>query len=621
MNNMSQDDFEKLVKKAEREAETNIKTYKTKVFLYSLLGYAFIFFLLLLLFGLSAAIVGTAFLNVTVFLILVKKKLIFVALPMIWILFKALWVRIEQPQGYELTKKKFPVLFKELEALRKQLHALKIHNVILTPEFNAAVIQIPRFGLFGTHKNTLILGLELLLTLSPEQARAVVAHEFGHLSGEHGHLGGWIYRVRTTWMRLLNVFQHSDSWGAGLMYRFFNWYSPKFSAYSFVLARTNEYEADKLAAEITSSSIIAEALINTYVTSNYADESYWKAYFKKADNTPEPEHPPWQGLHQFVNQCILSKEDYSKKLQEVLAIETNYYDTHPSLKERLSALNTSPEIPEVVKKTAAEVWFDKEFDAVLSEFDQGWLKENTEKWKERYDYVFQSKQKLEQLAKRKEDMLSDDELWEKATLTQDIFGNNEKVMPILQNLQKRLPEAAGVAFELGKIYFENNDERLLEQMKIAMVQPNLKLEACQYAYHYLSTQENKEEELKWWENEYNRHNERLIAAENERAELTDKDEIEKAALDETAKAKIIEQLKQHKNVGQVWIAQKKLRHFPEHQALAFVIKLKGFIINEQKKLTEIMQSLQLENEYFVITKSGDFKKLAKRIIKTGEKLL
>ena len=72
---------------------------------------------------------------------------------------------------------------------------------IIDDEFNACIVQIPRFGLFGGARNYLVIGLPLMQTLTVEQFAAVLAHEYGHLSGAHGHFSAWIYRLRVTWSR------------------------------------------------------------------------------------------------------------------------------------------------------------------------------------------------------------------------------------------------------------------------------------------------------------------------------------------------------------------------------------------------------------------------------------
>ena len=61
-----------------------------------------------------------------------------------------------------------------------------------------------------------------------------------------------------TWLQL------SQSLGgtlAGRIFqRFFNWYGPWFNAYSFVLARSNEYEADRASAVVAGAAGAARAL-------------------------------------------------------------------------------------------------------------------------------------------------------------------------------------------------------------------------------------------------------------------------------------------------------------------------------------------------------------------------
>ena len=260
MAELNQQQFIELVKQSEAEAEQDINRYKIKLALFAALGYGVIFAVLITLVLLVGGTVVTALVSSSLFLLLVKKKFIFLILIAIWTFLRALWVKFDPPSGYLLERDKYPELFQEIDHLTHTLDALTIHQVILDDRLNAAVVQHPRFGLFGGQQNTLFLGLQLLLALSPQEMKSVLAHEFGHLSGNHSRFSGWIYRVRITWFRVMEAFDQSNSFGAGLMRRFFDWYAPKFSAYSFALARNNEYEADRVAAELTSPATAARSL-------------------------------------------------------------------------------------------------------------------------------------------------------------------------------------------------------------------------------------------------------------------------------------------------------------------------------------------------------------------------
>jgi Zn-dependent protease with chaperone function len=108
------------------------------------------------------------------------------------VMVRALWVHLQPPKGWMLTRADAPDLFQLLDRLRKELQTPPIHVVLVTPEFNAAVSEIPRLGLFGWHRNYLLLGLPLLQVLTREQFTAVLAHELGHLSHGHARSSNWI---------------------------------------------------------------------------------------------------------------------------------------------------------------------------------------------------------------------------------------------------------------------------------------------------------------------------------------------------------------------------------------------------------------------------------------------
>ncbi|MFT5452947.1 MAG: putative SprT family Zn-dependent metalloprotease, partial [Enterobacterales bacterium] len=88
---------------------------------------------------------------------------------------------------------------------------------------NHVIVQTPRFLAFGFTHNTLILGFELLLSLSKQEVTAVIAHELGHLSGNHSKFHGWIYRARNTWENMMYNLDQHNGWASAPLRWFFNW--------------------------------------------------------------------------------------------------------------------------------------------------------------------------------------------------------------------------------------------------------------------------------------------------------------------------------------------------------------------------------------------------------------
>src|SRR6185503_13477577 len=130
-------------------------------------------------------------------------KFLWIPLVLAGLVMRSMWVSIPIPDGKELSEDNAQPLLALISELREALNGPSVHHVLLSDEFNAGIVQIPRFGMFGWLQNYLIVGLPLLQALSPQEFRAVLAHEFGHLSGRHGKFSGWIYRQRESWIQIL----------------------------------------------------------------------------------------------------------------------------------------------------------------------------------------------------------------------------------------------------------------------------------------------------------------------------------------------------------------------------------------------------------------------------------
>ncbi|MEM7357646.1 MAG: M48 family metallopeptidase [Pseudomonadota bacterium] len=613
---MNYSEFEQYVSIADTSAADNFGRYKFKLRLFALLGYLVIIGMIVLVAAALGGLTALAYLSPAILILLIKKKLIFILIPMLWIMIRSLWVKIESPKGYELTRSRFPNVFVELDALSTELDSLKIHTVLLTPEMNAAVVQTPRLGMLGWQKNTLFLGLELMLSLSPEQVRAVVAHELGHLSGNHSKFNGWIYRIRESWARLMNGLMEQDNIGARLMARFFNWYAPRFSAYSFPLARNNEYEADAMAAELTNAQAIGDALINVHVVAPYLEEHYWQNYFKKADNNAKPEILPWAGLHAFLQTNTDPK--LQGRLDEAMKIETNVSDTHPALKDRLAALKIPAQLPSVSDNNAARTWLGDQYQAVIGEFDEHWFADNEQPWRERFEYVQKSTARRIELRARNQDELDDETLWELGQLEGE-FGERSDAQDIITRYLDRNPGNPNAAYSLAFYKMNDEDDACLKLFEQALASEELAYYASSYAYQYLVNSD-RAEEAEWWREKAERADSISQAANAERDRLDPEDLLEKTDLDSEAVQTLIAKLKQSKKVKKAWVAQKVVKHNPEIPAIAIAVIGKGFALSDdslQKALAEEFSDFPV----WIIPKSGVYKPLAKRIIKVGDRVV
>ena len=562
---MTQEDFERaafrsLVQRLEQEAAANPIAYRRKLGALAFLGYGYIAVALTLLIGGAALIVWGAAVSHALLLL---GKVGWALLALIYLVLRAMWVRLEPPQGRVLTSRECPVLFHLIEELRDKGRAPRVDRVLLTGDFNAAIVQHPRFGIFGGTRNYLLLGLPLMQSLTPAEFQAVVAHEFGHLSGAHGRFGAWIYRLRTGWARLLYALQANNHWGAALFTRFFNWYAPLFSAYSFVQARQQEYEADLMSVAAVGRDATASALLRVNSQGEFLGETFWPAVLKHADWHPMPTVSPFSMLG-----ASLKLRDPSatpeRSLAKALAQRTGYSDTHPCLSDRLKAISVEPYAPAPIQTSAAESLLGTRLDDLRRELDDRWRANVKEWWAKRHQYASESRARLTALERKADsEPLSAQEAWDRARFTEE-FVSADAAMTLYGQLLERNPQHVGALWRRGQLLLARDDPQGIDQLSAAArIDPKLEQPACAAVVGF-HRRHGREVEAKEYEKRFWELNELGELARRERVRVNSNDHLLPHGLDAAAVAAFNGSLKQVGGIKRALLARKALRYQPEH---------------------------------------------------------
>jgi Zn-dependent protease with chaperone function len=361
--------------------------YKAQVFGLAVLGYTFLGALVAVL----VSVIAAALLAVRHAPALAIKVILILG-AFLFVVLRALWVKLEPPEGRILTRGDAPDLFELLASLRRELQTPPIHEVLLTPQFNAAVAQVPRLGLFGWYRNYLVIGLPLMQVLSREQFTAVLAHELGHLSHGHARSSNWIYRLRLTWLRLEDALIHHAPPGSQVVNWFYRWYVPYFFAFSFPLARANEFEADESSVRLTSAQVACQALTNVNVVGAFLHERYWPdVYRAAAEAAPQTAFAPFSKLGMAA--LSISEADRKNWMTAALKQPASATDTHPSLEERIHAMGGMAEVVVPAPGQAADLLLRPALPRLLTEFDQRWQK-RLASWREQQAAKQQSQGKV-----------------------------------------------------------------------------------------------------------------------------------------------------------------------------------------------------------------------------------
>jgi Zn-dependent protease with chaperone function len=234
--------------------------------------------------------------------------------------------------GPQLAPAEHPALFALVDEVARQTGQEKPAEVYLVGDVNAFVTE--RGGTMGFGSRRVMgIGLPLLEVLTVSELRAVVAHEFGHFVGGDTRLGPWIHKTRGAIGRTLeNVGAHSSILGKP-----FEWYGLGFLRVTHAVSRQQEFVADAVAARVAGRDAAGSAL-RKIAGAAAAFGSYWASELAPAlDRGLRP--PLASGFGQFLRAPNVTTHVAAVVDAEMQGGKSDPYDTHPSLRERLAALD------------------------------------------------------------------------------------------------------------------------------------------------------------------------------------------------------------------------------------------------------------------------------------------
>lgn len=577
--------FEAYVRRLEPEAQRDPEGHRRKVVGWIVLGYGF---LAVLLIGTLAllGLVGAIFASGRISAALVKVGI--VLLIFAGTLLRSLWIKVAEPEGVPLTPEDAPELFAMVERLRQKTQAPPFSKLLLTTEFNAAAAQLPRLGIFGWPKNYLILGLPLMQALSPQEFESVVAHELGHLRSGHSNFGSKVYRIFATWERLAES-------GAGVLAQFANWYFPRLNAYTFPLRRQDEYEADRIAAEAVGAQVAADALCGIHVRSQVLTKKLWEPLQKRvAVETEAPRHI-FQEQARLLRTELPDAEADQKTLRTALLEETTFADSHPALRDRLSALGAEPRVPERPTRSAAEAFFGQNLSRLTEMLDGIWYRDAAQSWRTAHAQAKVARNKFDLLVEKRRsgEALTDEEAYEYASGV-EVYEGEDAALPLYRALFSSEKQGNYARFDVGRILIERDDPEgaaLLEELTQRWPLATGHAMSLLRAYHQ---RVGDQEAARQAYTRALRHADQLNEWNEERSQLTQKDTLVPHGQTTEKILELRETLAKFDDLGKAYLVQKQVANFSadtEILILAIQLKKKAVRMNEEadyKKLFEAM---------------------------------
>lgn len=604
----TQKEFDELVRKVEEFSQRHPESYRFRVTLFAVLGYAYIFIILAALFTLIGLVVLFVIFSQRINAYVIKFGILLL-IPALAIV-RSLWVTFPRPQGLKLSRNQVPHLFGLVDELTTKLQAPRFHNILLNKEFNAAVVQVPRLGIFGWQENYLLLGIPLMQSLSLAQFKAVLAHELGHLSGNHSRFAGWIYRIRKTWLQIYERLYESEQPGASILFnRFLKWYWPSFNAYSFILARMDEYEADRCAAQLAGVRHAAEALINLHIKASFLECSFWSDIDNQIQERVDPPDNAYSSMLTFLHRPI-AEEQRNLWLKQALAQKTNNADTHPCLADRLKSLgfltDGAPKLLQsvTIQTSAAEHLLGKTLQQFATQFDRDWKEAASTPWRQQYAYLKEIESKLQALEQEAQVQTLDEvKAWERIHYTLKLRGG-EAALPLLQDVLKTQPDCAIANYTLGQVLLQKDDAAGIACIEKAMAQRiDWVIDGLGLIYSFF-WQRGQTDEAEKYCDRAEQHSQLLLKAGQERADVSERDQLKPHFLKVSEVNSLKQNLASYAQVKEAYLVEKVVTYFPEERfcVLGIVCK-RGWIESEdvyQKLVDLLYTNLQFSTPTCVI---------------------
>jgi Zn-dependent protease with chaperone function len=570
---MNHADLQHLARLSELACEANAQAYRRSVKWFALLGYLWV----LLCLAVGVALLGWLALTLVQggkfrgFMIggfLLGTGLLTAGVS-------ALWLRLEPPTGQPLSPEQAPELFKLLRKIGKKIGGPPIHHVLVDDDFNAFIVQIPRWGLIGgANTNYLVLGLPMLMAIEPARLASVLAHEYGHLREGHGSFSAWIYRSRMAWQRFYERLDDQQNLASAVNSRFIRWYFPRFIAKSFALARQDEYAADRVACRLMKPEVTAAALKEIVVKGDWLHNEFWDAHWRLARTHPVAQGPmaSMQRALQLQPEPSFAQRSLQRAWQQASTIE----DTHPGLRDRLEALD-----PERQADRRAPVWSRQSALALLGpalpslmqHLDKQWCSANAGAWKEYHADMQRWAQRIEQLragAARNQaaDWTELGDLMLRLDPQADAAAMYERALALSSQWPEALLGLARLSAKTAPAQSLAWAQRLHENS------PQFRHWAARHAVALLENSDAPDaKELATWR-------QRLKDAEQaeERVwdELTSSEwhaQLERHDLSEFERGECTAFLQRQKPIQQAWIARKLSREFPWRRCYVLVVEL------------------------------------------------
>ncbi|MFT5129371.1 MAG: Zn-dependent protease with chaperone function, partial [Rhodothermales bacterium] len=392
--------------------------------------------------------------------------------------FRRRWGRLRtRSPECQLLREQAPQFFSLLDRISAASGA-SIDRVMVDDLFSASARCEGK--LWRRDHNVLVINPQMMAALTVDQFHSVVAHECNHFSRQDGRRGMQIYRARHA-IAVLTQGRNLGAWRAKIVSRF--------NAYTLVECRLIEFMADQASVRATSPAISASALLCAGAISAQLDE-FWVQLWRNADLVEMPQDPFRELTLAIANAEV---DSFARSgLQKALHEETDYLDTHPSFRDRVTAMGAAELAEEAQALACIEAHAGTSIraisllptatlDLLCQQQSQRWRLLSKENWLAQRE----EQKKAQTCLAEKADDNSPRGLMDRAYATATLEGASASI-PLLHAVLASKPEDCEALWMLGEALASEQDAEAISHYEAVMeLSPHYSLPGCDALYRLL----------------------------------------------------------------------------------------------------------------------------------------
>lgn len=283
-------------------------------------------------------------------------------------------------RGLPLTREMAPGLFDSIKEVRAHFGRPTIEHVVITDQFEIRIESIPKSGVPFRFSNTLVIGLPLLQSLTPDELRCELSRCIGQHSGIIPRMTFFITRSCLLWNQYSDALKNSGNRLLRVLMFYMASYSRLVALVSIPAQRLEEFVADSCAMDYTNEGEVLNTLISASIARMYLESRYWPSVRNMVTRNHGEKIMPFAGVEKVMRK-FAAREIRKKWLGYAYHAERRTGDTMPVLKERMEGIgHTKVRSIPIHTVSAADEYFGVFKNRIISIVDKQWCSTTLHQW-------------------------------------------------------------------------------------------------------------------------------------------------------------------------------------------------------------------------------------------------